>query len=403
MSRNTTGELRFDPYDVDLVANPYPLYRRLRDEMPLCYNEQHDFFALSRYTDVEKALFDNKTFSSARGDILEFIKADMEIPSGLIVAEDPPRHDIHRRLLSRMFTPRKISALEPRIREFCVRSLDPLVGAGGFDFVTDFGAELPMRVIGMLLGFPDEDQLRSRDHANEILTTEAGRPMESASTGFDDGQLWADYIDWRADNPSDDIVTELLNVQFEDEQGVTRHLERAELLMYVNMVALAGNETTARLIGWAAKVLAEHPDQRRELVADPGLIPQAVEELLRFEGPAPFVSRYVTREVEYYGQQVPAGSVMTLLIASANRDDRQFGHDADVFNIHRQTRSHIAFAVGAHFCIGAALARMEGRIALEEILKRFPEWDVDLSAARMSTTSTVRGWETMPALVRDKS
>lgn len=403
MSGNTAGEIHFDAYDVDLVANPYPMYRRLRDEVPLYYNDQHDFFALSRYTDVEKGLFDNKTFSSARGNILEFIKADMEIPSGLIVMEDPPRHDIHRKLLSRMFTPRKISGLEHQIREFCVRSLDPLVGSSGFDFVTDFGAELPMRVIGMLLGFPDEDQFRSRDHANAILTTDAGQPMDGASTGFDDGQLWADYIDWRAGNPSDDIVTELLNVRFEDEHGVTRGLERAELLMYVNLVAIAGNETTARLIGWAAKMLAEHPDQRRELVADPGLIPQAVEEILRLESPAPHVSRYVTRDVEYYGQQVPAGSVMTLLIASANRDDRQFGSDAEVFNIHRESRSHIAFAVGAHFCLGAALARMEGRIALEEILRRFPEWDVDLSAARMSNTSTVRGWETMPALVTEKS
>jgi cytochrome P450 len=392
-------EIHFDPYDTDLVADPYPMYKRLRDEMPLYYNAQYDFFAVSRYTDVERGLLDNTTFISGRGNILELIKAGLDIPSGVILMEDAPLHDIHRKLLSRMFTPRKLASLEQRIREFCDRCLDPLVGTGRFDFVEDLGARMPMQVIGMLLGLPDENQQQARDYANTVLHTEPGQPMKIATEGIDEGEMYAAYVDWRAENPSDDIVTELLNVEFEDEHGVTRRLHRAELLSFVNVVAAAGNETTNRLIGWAGKVLAEHPDQRRQLADNPRLIPQAVEELLRFEPPAPFIARYVTRDVEYYGQQVPEGSAIMLLVGAANRDDRRFSATADEFDIHRTTGSHLAFGVGAHYCLGAALTRLEGRVALEEILKRFPEWEVDLPNARMSTTSTVRGWETMPTFI----
>ena len=400
MPGSVVGEIHFDSYDGDLVRDPYPMYKRLRDERPLYYNEQYDFFAVSRYDDVEKGLIENKTFISGRGNILEFIKAGLEAPPGLLVMEDPPIQTIHRKLLSRMFTPRKLQVLEQQIREFCVRSLDPLVGSGHFDFVEDLGAQMPMKVIGMLLGLPEENQQQAREFANSALNTEPGQPMKTATDGsVDEGALYAAYVDWREDNPSDDIVTELLNVEFEDDKGVTRRLERGELLSFVNLVAAAGNETTNRLIGWAGKVLAEHPDQRRDLAENPDLIPQAIEELLRFEPPAPFVSRYVTRDVEYYGQKVPEGSAIMFLIASANRDERRFGDSADKFDIHRQTRSHIAFGVGAHYCLGAALTRLEGRVALEEILKRFPEWELDLPNARMSSTSTVRGWQSMPAFI----
>ncbi|WP_409427199.1 cytochrome P450 [Mycobacterium sp. SMC-11] len=399
MTVTTTDEARYDPYDVDLNSNPYPMFRRLREEAPLYYNAEHDFYALSRFDDVNKALVDHQTFSSARGAILELIKANTPIPPGLILFEDPPIHDIHRKLLARMFTPRKIAELESKIREYCARCLDPLIGSGRLDFVADLGAQMPMRVIGMLVGIPEADQEIIRDRSNDNMRTEAGKPMTVASEGFDDGSIFADYLDWRVEHPSDDIMTELLNVEFTDESGTTRRLTRDELLMYVMLVAGAGNETTTRLIGWTGKVLAEHPDQRRELVANPALIPQAIEELLRFEPPAPHVARYVTRDVEYYGQTVPEGSVMMMLIGAANRDHRRFAPDGDVFDIHREARQHLTFSVGAHYCLGAALARLEGRIALEEILKRFPEWDVDLTSAALSPTSTVRGWESMPASV----
>ena len=388
----------FDPYDVEINANPYPAFARLREEAPLYYNEQHDFYALSRFADVNKALVDHETFSSARGAIVELIKANIDIPPGTVIFEDPPVHDIHRKLLSRMFTPRKINALEPKIREYCARALDRLVGTGRFDFVADLGAIMPMQVISALLGIPEDDQVMVREHTNATMRTEAGQPME-ADSGFVTGELFETYINWRVENPSDDIMTELLNAEFVDETGTTRKLTRTELLTYLNVVAGAGNETTTRLIGWAGKVLAEHPDQRRELVENPTLIPQAIEELLRFEPPAPHVARYVTRDVEFYGQTVPEGSVMMMLIGAAVRDSHQFPPDGDVFDIHREVHQHLAFSVGTHYCLGSALARLEGRVALEEVLKRFPEWDIDLVNARRSRTSTVRGWDSMPAAI----
>ncbi|WP_210687107.1 cytochrome P450 [Mycolicibacterium sp. GESEQ-9] len=400
MTASATQSVYFDPYDVEINANPYPTFARLREESPLYYNEQYDFYALSRFADVNKGLVDHETFSSARGAIIELIKANIDIPSGALIFEDPPIHTVHRKLLSRMFTPRKINALEPKIREFCAQSLDPLVGSGRVDFIKDFGAIMPMRVISALLGIPEDDQEMIRDHGNDQLRTEAGKPMKAAQEGLVDGSIFETYIDWRKDNPSDDIMTDLLNVEFTDEHGVTRQLTREELLIYINVVAGAGNETTTRLIGWAAKVLAEHPDQRRQLVENPALIPQAIEELLRFEPPAPHVARYVTRDIELHGQPVPEGSVMMMLIGAAVRDSRQFPPDGEVFDIHREQRQHLAFSVGTHYCLGSALARLEGRIALEEMLKRFPEWDVDLDNAELSPTSTVRGWDSMPAFIR---
>jgi cytochrome P450 len=388
----------YDPYDVEINADPYRAFRAIREEAPLYYNEQHDFYALSRFADVDRALVDHETFSSARGAIIELIKANIDIPPGVIIFEDPPIHDVHRKLLARMFTPRKINDLEPKIREFCAHSLDPLVGGNSFDFVGDLGAQMPMRVIGMLLGVPDEYQEAARDRTNDQMRTEAGKPMD-ASAAMDTGEFFAEFIDWRAKHPSDDIMTDLLNVEFVDEKGVTRRLTREELLTYIAVVSGAGNETTTRLIGWAGKVLAEHPDQRRELAENPGLVPAAIEELLRFEPPAPHVARYVTRDITYYGQTVPEGSAMMMLVGAANRDHRQFPPDGDVFDIHREPRQHLSFSVGTHYCLGSALARLEGRIALEEILKRFPEWQVDLSRAALSPTSTVRGWDTMPAVI----
>jgi len=392
------GGVYYDPYDVEINADPYRAFRAIREEAPLYYNEQHDFYALSRFADVDRALVDHDTFSSARGAIIELIKANIDIPPGVLIFEDPPIHDVHRKLLARMFTPRKINDLEPKIREFCAHSLDPLVGGDSFDFVGDLGAQMPMRVIGMLLGVPEEYQEAARDMTNDQMRTEAGKPMDTAA-GMNTGEFFAEFIDWRAKHPSDDIMTDLLNVEFVDEKGVTRRLTREELLTYISVVSGAGNETTTRLIGWAGKVLAEHPDQRRELAENPALVPAAIEELLRFEPPAPHVARYVTRDITYYGQTVPEGSAMMMLIGAANRDHRQFPPDGDVFDIHREIRQHLSFSVGTHYCLGSALARLEGRIALEEILKRFPEWQVDLSRAALSPTSTVRGWDTMPAVI----
>jgi cytochrome P450 len=397
MTLTSGSAVYYDPYDVDIDADPYPTFRRLREEAPLYRNEVHDFYALSRYEDVERGLVDKDTYISGRGGILELIKAGIEMPPGVLIFEDPPVHTVHRGLLSRVFTPRKMNALEPQVREFCARSLDPLVGAGSFDFIRDLGAQMPMRVIGMLLGIPEEDQEAIRDQSDATLRTKPGQPMRYTRERFATGEAFADYIDWRAEHPSDDLMTELLQAEFEDETGAVRRLAREEVLTYVNVIAGAGNETTTRLIGWTGKVLADHPDQRRELVEDRTLIPNAIEEILRFEPPAPHVARYVARDVEHYGETVPQGSVMMFLVGAANRDDRRYP-DGDRFDIHRQVGQHLTFGYGIHYCLGAALARLEGRIALDEVLSRFPEWEVDRDNAKLAPTSTVRGWETLPVV-----
>jgi len=390
-------ELNYDPYDVDIDANPYPVYRRLREEAPLYRNDTHDFYALSRFDDVQRGLADRETYISGRGAILELIKADIEMPPGVLIFEDPPVHTVHRGLLSRVFTPKKMSALEPKVREFCARSLDPLVGAGGFDFVRHLGAQMPMRVIGMLMGIPEQHQETLRDRSDADLRTEPGQPMRYSQERFVTGEAFADYIDWRAVHPSDDLMTELLQAEFEDETGTTRRLTREEVLTYVQVIAGAGNETTTRLIGWTGKVLADHPDQRRQLVEDRSLIPNAIEEILRYEPPAPHIARYVSRDVEHHGRTVPAGSVMMLLAGAANRDDRRYP-DGDRFDIHREVGQPLTFGYGIHYCLGASLARLEGRIALDEVLARFPEWEVDRDNARLAPTSTVRGWEALPVV-----
>jgi cytochrome P450 len=392
---DSNQDIYYDPYDFEIDADPYPLWKRMRDEAPVYYNEKYDFFALSRYDDVDRALLDWETYISGRGSVLELIRADFPIPSGLILFEDPPMHHVHRQLVSRVFTPRKMNELESKVREFCARSLDPIAGTGRFDFIADLGAQMPMRTIGMLLGIPEQDQEAIRDQIDAGLRLEEGKEPDLAELTADSGEIFTQYIDWRAAHPSDDLMSELLKADFEDETGTMRNLTRDEVLTFVMLLAGAGNETTARLIGWTGKVLAEHPDQRRELAADRSLVPNAIEELLRFESPSPVQARYVTRDVEHYGQKISEGSVIVLLNGSANRDDRRF-NDGDRFDIHREIGRHLAFGFGIHLCLGAALARLEARVALDEVLQRFPEWEVDYENAKQARTSTVRGWECLP-------
>lgn len=400
MTIAAAGQLNYDPWNAELNADPYPMFTRLRDEAPLYFNEVHDFYAVSRFDDASRVLVDHQSFSSARGAVLEIIKSGMEIPPGLLVFEDPPVHDFHRGLLSRAFTPRQIGGLEPRIREFTARCLDPLVGGDRFDFVEQLGAVMPLRVVGMLFGIPEDYQRLVQEDGDKFVRTERGGQMTDNPDGaITDGQVFADFIDWRIDHPSDDLTTELLNAEFADETGATRKLRRDELLMFMNLVAVAGAETTTRLIGWAGKLLSEHPAQRARLVADRALLPGAIEEILRFEPPALQAARYVTRDVELHGTTVPEGSSILTLIGAANRDERRFGEDSDTFDITRSPRQHLSFGLGAHYCLGNALARIEGRIALDEIMNRFPDWEVDLDSAVFSSSSTVRGWDRMPARV----
>ena len=394
---STTPDVYYDPYDFDIDADPYPVWKRMRDEQPLYHNERYDFWALSRFHDVEVALKDPPTYISGRGTLLELIKANFRPPLGMFIHEDPPIHGVHRGLLSRAFTPRKMNAIEPLVRDYCVRLLDPLVGSDGFDFVKDVGSPLPMRVIGLLLGIPEADQQAIRDKIDAGLRLESG-DMSGALHAEDTMERYTEYIDWRASNPGDDVISELFQAEFEDETGERRKLTRGEMLAFISLLAAAGNETTTKLIAWAGKLLAEHPDQRKQLVSDRDLLRGAIEEVLRYESPSPVQARYVARDVEVHGQVVREGSVMLLLNSSGNRDERKFEH-ADEFDIHRKIDHHLAFGYGLHFCLGAALARLEGRIALDEVLNRFPEWDVDMANAEPTRTSTVRGWESLPVTV----
>ncbi|MDZ4235885.1 MAG: cytochrome P450 [Dietzia sp.] len=390
-------QLRYDPYDVNIDVDPYPTYRRLRDEAPLYYDEKFDFWALSRNADVEAALRDVDNLSSAKGDILEVVKAEPVMPLGVFINEDPPLHTLHRVLVSRAFTPRKMNAIEAEVRAFCAACLDPLVDGDRFDFTLDLGAEMPMRVIGMLVGMPDSLQRSVRSVAGRRLRNKPGEPRAVSTTTHFNGNRVREYVEWRKQNPSDDLVTELLNVEFTDISGAERKLSSEELLVFLGVIANAGTETVGRLFGWLGKLLGEHTDARRELVRDPALIPGAVEEVLRIEPPVHSIARYVSNDVEYHGQTVPAGSALLLMVGSANHDERRF-EDPERFDI-RRNANHLSFGRGTHFCLGASLARVEGRIALEEILKRWPDWTVDMDNAVRAPTSTVRGWDSMPAVI----
>jgi cytochrome P450 len=211
-------EIYYDPFDFEIDADPHPAWRRMRDEAPLYRNDKYDFWALSRFEDVELGLQDWRTYSSAKGTLLELIKSGWQPPAGVFIFEDPPLHDVHRKLLSRVFTPRRMSAIEPLIRSYCARSLDPLVGSGGFDFVADLGSQMPMRVIGMLLGIPEEDQEAIRDGVDESLKLKEGEmpppPGDSDSLKAFGQDAFGEYITWRRKHPTDDLMTELLEATF---------------------------------------------------------------------------------------------------------------------------------------------------------------------------------------------
>jgi cytochrome P450 len=250
----------------------------------------------------------------------------------------------------------------------------------------------------MLLGIPESDQVAVRNKTDADLRTRPGQPMKVREGSVANGDMFGEYIEWRSKHPSDDLMTQLLNAEFEDEHGEVRTLTREEVLTYTTVLAGAGNETTGRLIGWLAKLLAEHPDQRREVVEDRSLIPNVIDEALRFEPTGHASARYVMRDVDYHGRTIPEGSAILLLMASANRDPRRYP-DPDVFDIHREDIAHLTFGFGLHYCLGANLARLEAKVALDELLDRFPEWDVDYDGMQLASTSTVRGWERMPIVL----
>jgi cytochrome P450 len=315
-----------------------------------------------------------------------------------MIMMDPPLHDAFRKVVSRAYTPRRIAALEERIRELCAQYLDPFVGEGGFDFVRDFGMRLPVMVISSLLGFPEEDhdQLREwsdvslhREEGKEGLTPEAQEVMNLTMA------YYFSQIEQRRRQPRDDMISALTEADLTTPEGDVRKLDDLEVIGMLALISNAGNETVARMLGWASLVLDEYPDARREMADDPSLIPAGVEELLRYEAPSPIQGRFVTRDIELHGTVLPEGAKLALLTGSAGRDERKYP-DPDTYDIHRSIDRHVTFGYGAHFCLGAALARMEGNVALAEVLRRFPTWEVDRSAVTYVATNTVRGPSSAP-------
>ena len=395
-----TTTLYWDPFDVDIDTDPYEVWRLLRDEAPVYYNDRYDFYALSRFADVQAAHRDPRTFLSSHATVLELMGPD-PIPSGQMIFLDPPEHDVLRAMVSRAFTIRRMSLLEDRVRGICAAILDRHVGAGRFDFVQDFGVLVPSTVISSLMGVPDSDRERVRHLIDTVFHIEPGVGMVndvSFGAQIELNLYFRDQLAERRTAPRDDLFSELVRAEIVDPGGATRRLTEDEAADFANLLVSAGTETVARLLGWAAVVLAAHADQRAELAADHALVPNAVEELLRYEAPSPVQGRWTADEVAFHATTIPAGSKVLLLTGAAGRDEREYP-DPDRFTIHRHFDQHVSFGYGIHFCLGAALARLEGRIALEETLKRFPDWTVDGERAVRQHTSTVRGWSSVPVLV----
>jgi cytochrome P450 len=391
-------DLYWDPFSPELRDDPYPLWKRMRDEAPVYHNDKYDFWVLSRFHDIEQAHKDVETYSSSHGTTLDLMSEE-PMDTGMFINLDPPKHTVLRRLVSRAFTTRRMSMLEERIREVCAGLLDPHVGAGRFDYVQDFSAILPPTIISSLLGVPEQDQEGLRHLVDDMFVIDdsgVGLTGEGAQKAM--VQLF-EYLGGqfaeRRNQPRDDMFTELVQAEITDETGEVRHMTDDELTGFGLLLFAAGSETVARHLGWVASVLPEYPDQRAELARDSSLIPNAIEEILRFEPPSPVQARWVAKEVNLHGVTIPVGSRAVLLTGSAARDERKYPQP-DVLDIHRKVDLHLTFGYGIHFCLGAALARMEGRIGLEETLTRWPEWQVDREHSVLLYTSTVRGPTKLP-------
>jgi cytochrome P450 len=387
----------WDPYDTEIDDRAHEVWAALRDSAPVYRNDRYDFWALSRFHDVEAAHRDPATFSSRYGTVLERMGPD-QVGLGMMIFTDPPEHTRLRTLVSRALTPRRVAALEDRAREICGELLDPHVGSGGFDYVVSLAAQLPSRVISSLVGVPPEDQEQQRRYVDQMFHIESGVGMAN-STAAEAALSLVSYLSElvaaRSRDPRDDMATALVQAEIVDDDGTTRRLTLEECTNFVLLLYTAGTETVAKLLGNAAVILAQHPDQRGELLNDRALIPNAIEELLRYEPPSPINGRWTTSGVELHGVTIPKDSRVLLLDGSAGRDERAFPNP-ERFDIHRKIAHHLSFGYGIHFCVGAALARLEARIALEETLRRFPEWHVDLSSVERVHTSTVRGYRSVP-------
>ncbi len=402
-------DLYYDPFDYEIDANVHTVWRRLRDEAPVYRNDKYDFWALSRYDDVLEAILDTERFSSAHGTTLDMMSPD-RFPISMLIFMDPPVHSWHRKVVNRAFTPRKIAGLEERMVTICQNLLDQLEGRSEFDFVQEYAGIIPPTMIMNLVGFPEDMVEEWRKGIDNMLAVSpdgtvgeqrsaAMEAMDSleASAGGLLLQVLPELMKERRKEAKEDLLSVLVHAEV-DEGGTLRRLTDEEIFAFVMLLSAAGSETVARLLGWVATLLDRHSDQRAELVSTPELIQNAIEECLRYEAPSPVQGRWVMEDVEFHGQIVSKGSKILLINGSANRDNRHFP-DGDRFDIHRNIDRHLSFGYGAHFCVGGALARLEGHVALRELLQRFPTWEVDYRRAEMVHTASVRGYSKLPVLV----
>lgn len=384
----------YDPYAYEIHDDPYPTYAALRADAPVYRNDRLGFWALSRHADVLAAFRDVARFSNRNGVSLDPTASHPRAHQMMsFLAMDPPRHTRMRALVSRGFTPRRIAELEPRIRALATRHIDAFASRGHCDFIKDFAGKFPMDVISEMLGVPEADRDQLRGWADTVVHREEGMTdvppagMEAAMylLGYF-GQLVADH---RA-HPTDDLTSVLLTAEIDGDR-----LDDAEILGFLFLMIIAGNETTTKLLGNAVYWLDRNPDQRCLVRDDPSLIPRWVEETLRYDGSTQALARTLNGDLELHGQRLRDGDRVVLLVGSANRDDRVFP-DPDRYDVLRDTSALLSFGQGTHFCLGAALARLEARVALEEVWRRFPDFSVEPAGIVRVHSVNVRGFAALP-------
>jgi cytochrome P450 len=392
--------VEFDPFSQEFFDGAYETYRRLRDEAPVYYNAKWDFWALSRYDDVAPATKDHETYSSAKGATLDMVKAhDDAIPvTKVIISMDPPEHQKMRKLVSNVFTPRAIASLEDMVREKVyerIEELDP----SSFDVVADFSAIFPNDVITTMLGVPKEDRHQIRLWVDLLLERHPGEiavPATGLEASMNTGMYYYNLIQKRRAEPQDDMISRLIETEIERD-GQVEKLTDVDIAGFATLLGGAGAETVTKLIGNAIVAFADFPDEWQKLRVDRSKIPAAVEELLRYEPPSQYQVRTATRDVMLHDNTIPAGSAVLLMTGSATRDERMFPNP-DRLDIDRERKMgfNLSLGYGIHSCLGAALARMEGRIALEALLDVIPEYEVDRDGLRRVAMSNVCGWSNVP-------
>ena len=392
--------LEFDPFSEEYFNGPYDLYRRLRDDAPVYFSEQYEFWALFRYDDVCAAHKDWQTFSSAHGVDLSTLHTDPEVIRmyASIIMMDPPEHDRLRALVSRVFTPRAVGALEPMVREVIVSFLAPFDDAESFDAVADFSGPFPVEIISRMLGVPEGERQQIRHWLDIGLHREPGQmdpTPEGMKAQMESGLYFYELAEAKRHNPGDDMISQLTQVEVDRGDGETTRLDNKEIAGFAGLLGGAGAETVTKLVGNAVYLFATNPDQYRKVLDDPDKIPGAVEEILRYYPPSQYQGRYSVRESTHHGVTIPAGFPTILVTGSASRDER-FYDEPDVFNVERVPSLALGLGYGIHSCLGAALARMESRIAIEELAKRWPRYEVDVDGLARVQMSNVAGYSHVP-------